>query len=276
MEPRKLQGDRLLAVDPFRGYLIGLSAAGVLPLLLGWSSAPHPSPSVPLEPDAASAGGSPFRRPSGMDVLGLLTATVVFSVCFAGFGSILVPILLEERFDSGPVLRGLIVSGATGANVAAAILIGRRGEQATRGTTFTFGFTVVGFGLLMAGTGVSPLFVAIALALAGFGIGTLYTWAQYHSTSLGTDRQRGAVLGAWASSVRLGQVIGPVLATAMAAWLGTDTALFIGGATALTLAAVWRRIRAYGGQATGAGAPTNPAGPRRPRTGEDDAVGDPL
>ena len=204
-------------------------AVGTLALpvaVLGWFLLPDTRPGVTRSVgDQLRAAAVEVRRP---------TLTVTF---IAGFGLFVVifgvfltalPVHLEQRFDLGPGLRGLFLSVPAIGAVLVSFNLGRiRGAVAIRSllVVASLMIAVAAFGLAAAPT---LILIAAAMLLYGLGEGAVIPALQDVASAVPPPEQRGAVIAAWVSAVRLGQAVGPVGAAALFAATSTSVAMGAG------------------------------------------------
>jgi ACDE family multidrug resistance protein len=236
-------GGYLASGGVFRPYLVYALA---FPLALWARRLPgRPSgdgPPPPLQHVRAMFAG---LRSTGRlaDFVGLLPFSFAVMVIFIGFAFTTTPLYLEEVFDVGSTQRGLMVSfisiGASSGSLLSVRMTERFGS--TYVMTASFAMVAAGFGVRAAAP--SLVVVAPALVVLGFGIGLTFPIIQNFVTSAVEDSERGAAVGTWISSIRIGQSIGPVIATSLLAALGDRTAYAAAAAVVVVIAVGWRPLR---------------------------------
>ncbi|WP_341250403.1 MFS transporter, partial [Euzebya pacifica] len=136
----------------------------------------------------------------------LLTAGVVTLLGSATGASL--PLLLKERFDLSPGLRGLMIAGVNvGSTVASAMLAMLAGRLSDRRIA-TIGLSLVTSGLFVLAVAPSTQILAIGGLAMGMGIGSVYNAGQHLASRLAVT-QRGLLIGTWSAATRLGQSVGP-------------------------------------------------------------------
>lgn len=186
---------------PFGFYLLGFP--------LGFALLAQARPPAPLEAPKAGAVNqdAPVRIRTPREPLVL---TALINALLFGWLLYLAPVLLAEQYDVGINTRGFVLSGqaALGAMTALAVVpLLRRGRQ--RHLLYV-GFAVPAIGLAAVGWGPNMHY-----AIGGFLlVGATYGAANPALVSILTARGPRAT-GAWQSSARVGQVVGP----AVAGWL---------------------------------------------------------
>jgi ACDE family multidrug resistance protein len=169
---------------------------------------------------AAEAVKTPVIR--SVLVIGFLLFVVIFGVFLTTL-----PVHLEE-LGYGPAARGLILSGpALGATLAAVNLSRVRSTFGLRlllvGSISLIALAAVGIAITS-----SVGIIAGAMLVYGLGDGSLIPALQDVATSATSDVQRGAVMAAWVTAVRLGQAAGPLLAAAIFSHYSTTAAMIAG------------------------------------------------
>jgi MFS family permease len=177
------------------------------------------------------------------DFAGLLPFSVVVMIVFVGFGFTTTPLFLERVFDVGSTGRGLLqavvsVGSSIGA-LSVARLVGWFAPSRLLSSAF-FGI-VVAFAVLAT----SPnLWIAAAgLLVLGLGLGVIFPVIQDFVASSVDGAYRGAAVGTWISSIRLGQSVGPIAGSALADGVGERATYGVAAVTVLLVAVLWRPLR---------------------------------
>lgn len=237
-------GGALSTGGVFRPYLVYLLA---FPLAV-WARLLPGKPDGPAPPPPVTHVRTMFSglRSSGQlsDYLGLLPFSLIMMIVFIGFAFTTTPLYLEEVFDVGPTGRGVIVSLASVGSSTGSLLSLRATTRFGATAVLTASFAMVSAGFAAFAVAPSLVVVAPALILVGLPIGLIFPIMQNFVTSSVPDRERGASVGTWISSIRLGQAVGPVIATSLLAGLGDRFAYAIAAAIVLALTVAWRPLRA--------------------------------
>jgi ACDE family multidrug resistance protein len=153
---------------------------------------------------------------------------VVFFVIFGLFLTVL-PVHLDEDLGVGATGRGLVLAVPAITSTVVALNLGRlRARFGGRvlvlaGTVvYAVGFVAIGLAPSVAVLVVAALFYGLA---EGFTIPTL----QDVAAGSGPAETRGSVVAVWVGVVRAGQFVGPLLAGASIAWIGSSATLVVGG-----------------------------------------------
>jgi MFS family permease len=237
-------GGALAAGGVFRPFLVYLLA---FPLAV-WARLLPGKPDGPAPPRPLQHVRSMFDglRESGRfaDYVGLLPFSFVIMVVFIGFAFTTTPLYLEEVFDVDSTGRGFIVALASVGASSGSLLSLRATNRIGSAAVLTGSFLCVAAGFLAFAFAPSLLVVAAALVVIGLGIGLIFPIVQNFVTSAVPDRERGAAVGTWISSIRTGQAVGPVIATSILATLGDRQAYFVAAIVVVLLAGAWRPLRA--------------------------------
>ena len=167
-----------------------------------------------------------LRQPLVLAVTGL--GFVVFFVIFGLFLTVL-PVHLDEDLGIGATGRGLVLAVPAISSTIVALNLGRlRARFGGRvlvlvGTVvYAVGFVTIGLAPSLAPLVVAALFYGLA---EGFTIPTL----QDVAAGSGPAATRGSVVAVWVGVVRAGQFVGPLVAGASIALVGTSATLVVGG-----------------------------------------------
>ena len=192
------------------------------------------------------------------DFVGLLPFSLIIMVLFAGFAFTATPLLLEEVFNVGSTARGLLQSllsfGTSIGSLLTAVAVRRVGATASLSIAIALG--AAGF----IGGGLAPNLWVFAplLVVLGTGVGLTFPIFQDFVGSSVPATYRGAAVGLWVSSIRTGQFIGPIVASAVAAGLGEQPAYVVAGIGSLLLLALWQPVRRAAASRVGVTAPPPP------------------
>lgn len=212
--------------------ILAIPVAGI-----GWFRLPDTQPrAIRTFRDQLQAALIEVRRP----VLSItfLAGFALFVVIFGVFLTAL-PVHLEEQFDLGPGLRGLFLSLPAVGAVIVSFNLGRiRRVMAIRSLLVVASLliSIAAFGLASAPT---LLLVVVAMLLYGLGEGAVIPALQDVASAVPPPEQRGAVIAAWVSAVRLGQTVGPVGAAALFAATSTSVAMLTGAVIFLAVAVLF-------------------------------------
>lgn len=244
-------GGALSAGGVFRPYLVFLLA---FPLAI-WARRlpgrpPGPPPPPPLS-HVRAVFASLRRSGRFADFVGLLPFSFVVMVVFIGFTFTTSPLYLEEVFDVEATGRGFMVALASVGSSSGSLASARLAARFATPQLLTGAFAGVAAGFAAFAVAPSLLVVGPALVLLGFGIGVMFPAIQDFVASAVPDQERGAAVGTWISSIRLGQAIGPILATSTIVALGDRTAYGVVAVIVLAIAVAWRPLRAYARTQTG-------------------------
>jgi ACDE family multidrug resistance protein len=192
------------------------------------------------------------------DFVGLLPFSFLIMVVFIGFAFTTTPIYLEQVFSVEPTGRGFIMALASVGSSSGALLSARATARFSSATVLSASFAFVTAGFLGLAVAPSLWVVGPTLVVVGLGIGLVFPIVQNFVASSVPDRERGAAVGTWISSIRLGQAVGPVIATSTLVALGDRTAYLVVAGVVLILTVAWQPLRAVVNARTGDQAPLDP------------------
>ncbi len=233
---------------PFLVYLVAFPLAVWARKLPGRPTGPPPPP--PLQ-HVRSMVSSLRESALLADFLGLLPFSFVMMVVFIGFAFTTTPLYLEQVFGVGSTGRGLLMSFASLGSSTGALLSARTTERFSSTRVFTGSFVLVTTGFLAIATAPGLWLVATALISVGLGIGLVFPIVQNFVTSSVPDSERGAAVGTWISSIRIGQAVGPIIATWTLAALGDRQAYVLAAGVVFVLTLAWQPLRALARAQTG-------------------------
>lgn len=175
------------------------------------------------------------RRVVAMSAAGFAVFILVFGVATT------LPLHLDEEFNAGALVRGVMLGlPAMGAAVVA-LLMGRLVARWGAWDLLPVGCALIAVAYL--GIPASPVVLVVALPALAYGLGEGLTIVplQDYAASLSPE-QRGVMVAIWVSAVRGGQAVGPAVAGLAIGGLGTSGAflagaVFAGGLALATTAA---------------------------------------
>ena len=253
-------GGLLARGGAFRPFLVyGLA----LPMIIPAAFLPgRKAGARPAAPIAHVRGMLTALRESGRlaDFLGLLPMTVLVLGIGFGFGFTTTPLYLEAEFGLDAFERGLIQAILSVGAVVSSLASGRFAARMTGShiLDMSIAAVVVGFGVLAAAPGL--VFVSAGVFLVGFGLGALFPVFQDMASSAAPAVYRGAAVGTWLSSNRLGQSAGPVAASLLAVGIGGRPSYALAGAVVAAVAVAWRPARRLANRPPRGDGQTPPAG----------------
>ncbi len=251
-------GGALAAGGVYRPFLVYTIA---FPLAV-WARQLPGRPDGPPPPPPMQHVKGMFRtlKANGLlaDFVGLLPFSFLVMVVFIGFAFTTTPLYLEEVFGVGSTGRGFIVALASVGSSTGALLSARAADRFAGPGVLTGAFVLVAVGFFAIAVAPSLWVVGPALVTVGFGIGLIFPVIQNFVASSVPGAERGAAVGTWISSIRVGQAIGPVIATSLLVGLGDRTAYLLAAAVVLVLALAWRPLRSVARARTGEGTYLDP------------------
>ena len=235
-----------IALVPAAGGLLGAAfgwrgpfVLTALPLLVAMGAArvlPNDRPEITssFRAQLSTARGQ-IRRP---EVKFLLLIAFMGFVMFFGVSVTALSLHLDQQYDAGPELRGLIIASPAVSSVCMALLLGRVARRFSTGFLTACGFAI--YATLTTACGLAPtlLLAALPFFFIGFGEVLITVPLQGHTTALAPPEQRGAVVAAWATAVRLGQLSAPLAAAVILKFADTRVLMCVFGAWAALICAI--------------------------------------
>lgn len=159
----------------------------------------------------------------------MITTFLLFVVIFGVFLTAL-PVHLENEFGLGPGARGLVLSTSAIGAVFASFNLAR--VQAMVSLRRLLVVASSGIAIASLGVGLSPVIVGVVVAMLMYGLGDGLTIPTLQDVvaSVPAPEDRASVVAAWVSSVRIGQVVGPLAASALFAVTSTSVTMVAGAA----------------------------------------------
>lgn len=255
------------AAGPLVGGLLaeigGWRSIGLVsPLVLGlaWTARSQVAGgrAMPWPPGPAAAPGDPAEAPELAGVAWWSASAGVVAVVVVACGHFLLYFGLLQSLlpftaavlGLGPGVRGLLVGAASLPAIAASLRAQRRTVAVGAVTIRAFGLFAAAALLVVAWR--APVALLGAAVLVGFGSGAATPVLQSRIAVAAPAHARGLVTALWASSVRVGQTLGPLAAGAGVQGLGLDPALVLVAATGLACAVAlrhrWSRAPTFAGR----------------------------
>ena len=159
-------------------------------------------------------------------VLGLLTSSAVSLFLLYGAYMTFFPIFVDERFNTDPWVIGIFMSSMTLVTASASSQLPRLTRSRPQVQLLAFSFVLYAIGVLIIPFTFDLLLVLIPLVIFGIGHGICFpTFQSLLSDSTSTE-YRAAIMSINATSVRIGQTLGPFM-TGVAYIIGGISAPFI-------------------------------------------------
>ncbi len=186
----------------------------------------HPSTLLAQLRDAAPV----FRRP---EVNGSIAAFFVSFVLIFGLMLTVLPVYIDEEFGLGASWRGVLLGIPALGSVASSSNMERLTTRFGRRPLMTVAVLLAVASFLVIGVAPTVIVLAIGAVLFGLFDGTVIPSLQDVVAGAATSESRGAAIATQVSFARLGQTIGPILATALAAGIGAPLTFAVGAGVAL-------------------------------------------
>jgi MFS family permease len=175
--------------------------------------------------------------PAIRSVLLLITITSFFAVPFA----ILMPLFATEVLGGGPGTLGILMTAQGVGALAGALFLAARTTTRGLGPIIALAASVFGGGLLLFGASHWIWLSLPVLAVAGFGLMVQSAASNTFLQSVVGEAMRGRIMSLYTMAFVGTLPLGSLYAGWMAEHLGAQVTVMIGGAIALTAAAVFRR-----------------------------------
>jgi ACDE family multidrug resistance protein len=237
-------GGSVAQLDPFAPFLVfGLA----IPMAaLGWRRLPGTAEDRPEAHPVRHVRGMAAQLGIGgrsADFGGLLLFGSFALIVFAGLGFTTTPLYLEAEFGLESAARGmlqaLLAVGSTTASLSVARIAGRLGPR----RTFNTGMVLISAGFVGLGSAPNLAAAGASLLSLGLGFGLSFPLVQDFVTSAVPGVFRGAAVGAFVMSVRIGQAVGPLLGSLAAETPGTRISYAVGAAVTLVFLITWQPAR---------------------------------
>lgn len=167
-------------------------------------------------------------------VVGLFLISAVTFVILYGAYLLFIPLLLEARFGSTPLVIGLIMSIGSLSTALTAARLGALARVSSEETLITTAFLLYGLSMAVVPWVPYEWLMLAPVALFGFAQGINYPSVQTLLAGLAPTEQRGVFMSMNGMVLRLGQTLGPVIMAGAFAWGGMPVVFYL--ATALCLA----------------------------------------
>ncbi len=177
------------------------------------------------------------------DFAGLLPFSLVAMVVFVGFGFTVTPLYLERVFDIGASERGLIQAILSVGSSISTLNTARLAARFSPARVLNVSFVGIVAGFAVLAVAPSLWVVGAGLFVLGAALGLIFPLFQDFVASSVTGAFRGAAVGTWISSIRLGQSVGPVAGSGLAEGIGERPAYWLASVAMALLAVGWRPVR---------------------------------
>jgi MFS family permease len=198
-------------------------------------------PVVPAQRLAAYLGGvwREIRRPP---VLALYTASCGIFILLYGAYVTFLPLYMADRFDSSPLIIGVVMTSLSLVNALASSQLGRMSTRIPEPKMLRLGF--LAFALGLATIPLAPVTAALVIpaGLLGFAFATTIPVVMSLVAALAPDDQRAAFMSLNGTVLRLGQTLGPLVMTAIYAAGGFRAVYAAGALLAVCLAGLMAAV----------------------------------
>jgi MFS family permease len=212
---------------PFLIYLVALGLALCAAILL-----PEPNRVV----DQASSTSEASALPLGLLVLtygmGILLEIIFYLI------PVQLPFYLQQLYQATATQSGLAIALSSLCSAATSLLYRRFKAKLSFIAIYGITFLNIGMGYWLIGMGGTPVQMAIALAIAGTGLGLVIPNMNLCLTSVTPDAARGRVLAGVTTSIFLGQFLSPLLSQPLSQMRGLAETYRIAGGVTLIMAVI--------------------------------------
>jgi MFS family permease len=212
---------------PFLIYLVALVLALCAAILL-----PEPNRVV----DQASSTSEASALPLGLLVLtygmGILLEIIFYLI------PVQLPFYLQQLYQATATQSGLAIALSSLCSAATSLLYRRFKAKLSFIAIYGITFLNIGIGYWLIGMGGTPVQMAIALAIAGTGLGLVIPNMNLCLTSVTPDAARGRVLAGVTTAIFLGQFLSPLISQPLSQMRGLAETYRIAGGVTLIMAVI--------------------------------------
>lgn len=183
--------------------------------------------------------GASIRLPV---VLAILTSGFVLFVVVFGIFLTTLPIHLDQRYGLDPGARGAVLAVSAAGSIAAALALGPLSRIAPRRSILVVSGLLVACSTLGMGVATSLTLVVVSALLYGLGDGVLGPTFQTMVAAVTSADRRASVLTLWIASIRLGQLVGPLVAGLLLSQSSTQTVMVVGSVAFAAVSLFWLRF----------------------------------
>lgn len=180
-----------------------------------------------------------FRRP--VVPATLFSGFILFATIFGVFLTIL-PIHLNKVYGLDAGATGVVLAAPAVGSIIAALLLGKLSAYLSRRMIIVLSGLLISFSILIMSNASALWLVLVAAAIYGLGDGVSIPSFQDMAATSAPSSHRASVLALWTSSVRLGQLIGPLTAGAILVLTSTSVVMIIGAVVFALVSLFWAWI----------------------------------
>jgi len=177
-----------------------------------------------------------WREARQAQVLALFAASCGIFVLLYGPYVTFLPLFMDDRFGSAPVVIGLVMTSISVVNAITASQLGRITARIPERTIVRLGFISFALGLLIIPFVPATPALLLPAVLIGFAFGTTIPVVLSLVAGLAPDDRRAAFMALNWTVLRFGQTLGPLVASAVYAAAGFRAVYLVGAVLALALA----------------------------------------
>ena len=168
----------------------------------------------------------------------LTSGFVLFVVIFGVFLTAL-PVHLDQRYGLGPGARGAVLAVPAAGSIVTALALGPLSRAVSRRAILVVSGLMIACSTLTIGLATSLYLVVSAALLYGLGSGVSSPTLQSMAAAAVSADRRAGVLALWVSSMRLGQLAGPLVAGFLLSQSSTQTVMIVGSAAFAGVSLFW-------------------------------------
>lgn len=195
---------------------------------------------VPLEKRTWQLHLKALRASARLPVVSaILTSTFALFVVVFGVFLTTLPIHLDQRYDLGPGARGAVLAVPAAGSIITAMALGSLSRAVSRRSILVVSGLMIACSILTIGVATSLYLLVAATLLYGLGSGVSSPTLQSMAAAAVSADRRAGVLALWVSSMRLGQLAGPLVAGLLLSQSSTQTVMIVGSAAFATVSLFW-------------------------------------
>ncbi len=171
----------------------------------------------------------------------LTSGFVLFVVIFGVFLTIL-PIHLDQTYGLEAGARGAVLAAPAVGSIFAAFYFGRLSKSVSRRMIIVSSGLLISFSIMIMRSTATLWILIVAALIYGLGDGVSIPSFQDLIATSAPPSQTASVLALWTSSVRLGQLVGPLAAGTLLVWTSTGVVMVIGAFVFCAVSLFWMKF----------------------------------
>ena len=224
-------GGALATLGWFYPFVMPLAAVPVWFLVMTRLESPEPKRTCCLR-EYLGAVATSLKRPQ---VFGIYVATMVTFVLVSGGFYNFFPLLMNDRFGSSPMVIGLVMSSMMIASAFSSVKMGTLVRHFPEKTLFKVSMLLYALSLALMPLMPGTWSCILPSAVMGIGQGMIIPVIQTLLSGLSAAENRAVVLSFYGTSLRVGQIIGPVIMGGVFSFFGMGGVFYFGAVLALAM-----------------------------------------